>query len=834
VRGHEVDWRAYYGGGTVVDLPTYPFQRQRYWLTPARRTDVAGVGLDPVEHPLLGAAVELSDDSFVLAGVLTATALAEAGPHVVLAEAALAAARHAGVTGVTELVPEVPPERPGPLRVTVDGAGFIIASRPNGTWVEHATGQLSAEPGDGGALPTAVLRSALDDLAPARPVRWTNLTVHRADPAVDVEIAHHDSGHVRIALVDHDGTVTMEAELELGGDAGPSVGDALFHLEDRRVPTRETTDVPGDWAVLGDDEVGLLDGLDGLRRHRTLAELLDSARGRPDVLLHPLTYPDTGNPAADTHTMAQRVLKLAQHWLRDGALAPCRLVFVATGVDRDVVLATAWGLVRSAISEYPDRFGLVTLDGDRRSARAFPYALLAGTTELTATGGVVTTPTLVRTRGVTPTCRRWAGPVLVTGGTGGLGALAARHLVTTHGVRRLLLVSRRGPAAPGAAELRAELLDLGAQDVTVAACDVTDRDALAELLAGTDPAHPLRAVIHTAGVLDDGVLPALTPERLDGVLAPKVDAAWHLHELTRDLDLDTFVLYSSISGLLGPPAQANYAAGNSGLNALARLRRHLGLPAVSLAWGLWAQDSGMIGTLDAHDRERVARTGVVPMTEAEGMALFDLALAHDRAVQAPVRLDPAALRAIDAPPPVLRALVRAPRRTPGEQRPAADRIAALAPADRRQAVLDLVTAQAANVLGHADPTEVDPGRRFADLGVDSLAATQLRNAVSAAAGVPLPAGVVFDHPTPAALADFVCGLRWPDQEREDGSALAALDRLEAALRTGDAGGDEVVDRLERLLIELRPPADYGDLDADDLDTIPVDRLYDIIDQGTEL
>ncbi|QDY11618.1 hypothetical protein FJK98_13675 [Micromonospora sp. HM134] len=242
----------------------------------------------------------------------------------------------------------------------------------------------------------------------------------------------------------------------------------------------------------------------------------------------------------------------------------------------------------------------------------------------------------------------------------------------------------------------------------------------------------------------------------------------------------------------------------------------------------------MIGTLDAHDRERVARTGVVPMTEAEGMALFDLALAHDRAVQAPVRLDPAALRAVDAPPPVLRALVRTPRRTPGEQQPAADRIAALAPADRRQAVLDLVTAQAAKVLGHADPTEVDPGRRFADLGVDSLAATQLRNAVSAAAGVPLPAGVVFDHPTPAALADFVCGLRWPDQERGDGSTMAALDRLEAALRTGDAGGDEVVDRLERLLIELRPPADYGDLDTDDLDTIPVDRLYDIIDQGTEL
>nr|WP_194821785.1 type I polyketide synthase [Micromonospora sp. S-DT3-3-22] len=834
VRGHDVDWRAYYGGGKVVDLPTYPFQRQRYWLTPAPRTDVAGVGLDPVEHPLLGAAVELSDDSFVLAGVLTATALAEAGPHVVLAEAALAAARHAGVTGVTQLVPEVPPERPGPLRVTVDGAGFTIASRPNGTWVEHATGQLSAEPGDGGALPTAVLRSALDDLAPARPVRWTNLTVHRAAPAVDVEIAHHDTGHVRIALVDHDGTVTTEAEIELGDDAGPSVGDALFHLEDRRVPTRETSGVPGDWAVLGDDELGLLDGLGGLRRHRTLAELLDSTAGRPDVLLHPLTYPDTGDPAADTHTMAQRVLKLAQHWLRDEALAPCRLVFVASGVDRDVVLATAWGLVRSAISEYPDRFGLVTLDGDRRSARAFPYALLAGTTELTATGGAVTTPTLVRSRGVAPSPRRWSGPVLVTGGTGGLGALAARHLVTTHGVRRLLLVSRRGPAAPGAAELRAELLDLGAQDVTVAACDVTDRDALAELLAGTDPAHPLRAVIHTAGVLDDGVLPALTPERLDTVLAPKIDAAWHLHELTRDLDLDAFVLYSSISGLLGPPAQANYAAGNSGLDALARLRRHLGLPAVSLAWGLWAQDSGMIGTLDAHDRERVARTGVVPMTEAEGMALFDLALAHDRAVQAPVRLDPAALRAVDAPPPVLRALVRTPRRTPGEQQPAADRIAALAPADRRQAVLDLVTAQAAKVLGHADPTEVDPGRRFADLGVDSLAATQLRNAVSAAAGVPLPAGVVFDHPTPAALADFVCGLRWPDQERGDGSAMAALDRLEAALRTGDAGGDEVVDRLERLLIELRPPADYGDLDTDDLDTIPVDRLYDIIDQGTEL
>ncbi|MCM3885186.1 beta-ketoacyl reductase, partial [Frankia sp. R82] len=498
--------------------------------------------------------------------------------------------------------------------------------------------RLAAGAGAGNPFPAAALRAALDGLAPAVPVHWTDLATPGAAPVAGTELEPLGDGRVRFVMLDDAGAVVAEATARLSEAARP---DSLFQLADRPLALAPAA-VLGDWAVLGADELGLLDGLDGPRRYSTLAQMLDSPLGRPDVLLHPLTYPDTGDPAADAHTLAQRVLRLAQHWVRDEALAPARLVFATGRADDDVVLAAARGLVRSAISEYPDRFGLVALDGDPRSARALPAAL-AGAAELALVEGVATVPALVRAPGTPADARRLAGTALITGGTGGLGALVARHLVTEHDVGRLVLVSRRGPRAPGATELADELRALGA-DVTMVACDVADRSALAGVLAGVDPAHPLTAVIHTAGVLDDGVLPTITAERLDRVLAPKVDAAWHLHELTRDLDLEAFVLYSSVSGLLGPPAQASYAAGNCFLDALARLRRAAGLPAVSLAWGLWEQDSGMIGTLDAQERERVARTGIVPLTSAEGMALFDLALDQDRALLAPARFDLAAPR----------------------------------------------------------------------------------------------------------------------------------------------------------------------------------------------
>ncbi|MGW2191891.1 beta-ketoacyl reductase, partial [Streptosporangium sp. NPDC001682] len=242
--------------------------------------------------------------------------------------------------------------------------------------------------------------------------------------------------------------------------------------------------------------------------------------------------------------------------------------------------------------------------------------------------------------------RRWnpEGTVLITGGTGGLGALFARHLVAERGVRHLLLTSRRGLEAPGAVELQAELIAHGVE-VTVAACDMADRDQVAALLAGVDAEHPLTAVIHTAGVLDDGTIPSLAPERLDTVLRPKVDAAWHLHELTRGEDLADFIMFSSVAGVIGAPGQGNYAAANSFLDALAQQRRAAGLPALSLAWGAWAQDSGMTGTLSDGDMERLARAGTPPLAPEQGIALFEVAVRSSEPVVAPVRLDLPVLRA---------------------------------------------------------------------------------------------------------------------------------------------------------------------------------------------
>ncbi|MGW7360595.1 type I polyketide synthase, partial [Streptomyces sp. NPDC054802] len=359
-----------------------------------------------------------------------------------------------------------------------------------------------------------------------------------------------------------------------------------------------------------------------------------------------------------------------------------------------------------------------------------------------------------------PRRRNPEGTVLITGGAGELGGTLARHLVTEHGVRHLLLVGRRGPDSPRASELRSELTALGAE-VTVAACDAADRTALAALLATVSPDHPLTAVVHAAGVLDDGIITSLTPERLHTVLRPKADAAWNLHELTRDLDLADFVLFSSAAGTFGNAGQGNYAAANTFLDGLARHRQAAGLPATSLAWGLWAQASEMTGHLDDGDRDRARSTGGLPLGTRDGLALFDAALAARRPLLVPVRLDHAALRgrAPDALPSILRTLFRGtPARRAVESGPGPaegglrQRLAALPATDRRTVLVDLVASYAAAVLGHTDTGPVHAGKAFRDLGFDSLTAVELRNRLAAAAGLRLPATLVFDHPTPDALA----------------------------------------------------------------------------------
>ncbi|MGW1863892.1 SDR family NAD(P)-dependent oxidoreductase, partial [Streptomyces collinus] len=350
--------------------------------------------------------------------------------------------------------------------------------------------------------------------------------------------------------------------------------------------------------------------------------------------------------------------------------------------------------------------------------------------------------------------------VLVTGGTGGLGALVARHLVTEHGVRRLLLVGRRGIDAPGAGQLRDELTEAGAT-VTLAACDVADRAALAAVLDAVPEEHPLTAVVHAAGIVDDGTFEDLTPDRIGTVLAPKADGAWHLHELTRDLLLSAFVLFSSAAGFLDGAGQANYAAANTFLDALAEHRRLSGLPATSLGWGLWPREHGMGAGLSDVAVHRVTRLGLRELSVAENLAMLDAAVRSGEAFTAPLWFDAHALRGRPGGvPPLLRTLVRAPaRRTAGTG--GADptgtaslgrRLAELPEEQRRDHLLNLVRGQVAAVLGHSGADAIEAERAFNDLGFDSLAAVELRNSLNTDTGLRLSATLVFDYPTPLALA----------------------------------------------------------------------------------
>ncbi|MEV5583921.1 type I polyketide synthase, partial [Streptomyces parvus] len=500
---------------------------------------------------------------------------------------------------------------------------------------------------------------------------------------------------------------------------------------------------------------------------------------------------DPGQPVADSaHSAVQEVLHHVQHWLADEPYADARLVVVTRGAvttrGEDVTgLAAAgvWGLVRAAQCEEPGRFVLLDIDDQPLPVEDVLAAIDAGEEQLAVREGRVHAPGVVRAvppaepdgpaRSAGTDTRHDAGTpspgvrgqldtegtVLVTGGTGVLGALVARHLVAEHGVRHLLLTSRRGEEAPGATELTAELAESGAQ-VTVVACDAGDRDAVARLVAGIPAAHPLTAVIHTAGVLDDGTIPSLTPERTAAVLRPKVDAAWHLHELTAHCDLAAFVLFSSLAGTLDNAGQAGYAAANTFLDALAAHRRAQGRPGTSLAWGFWQQRSGLTSHLTDADTARLARSGDLGLTAEQGLALFDAALHSDEALLLPVRLDAAALRAQGADlPALLRGLVPAPvRRTVTANRSGAGTsaleaaTAGLPEPELLRYLTDLVREHAASVLGHADAVAVDARRAFKDLGFDSLAAVGLRNRLTSATGLKLPATLVFDHPNSEAVA----------------------------------------------------------------------------------
>ncbi|MGY1503359.1 type I polyketide synthase [Streptomyces sp. QTS52] len=438
------------------------------------------------------------------------------------------------------------------------------------------------------------------------------------------------------------------------------------------------------------------------------------------------------------------------------------------------------------------------------------------------------------------------GTVLVTGGTGTLGARVARHLAGRHGVRRLVLTSRSGADAPGVPELLAGLAADGAT-AQVAACDIGDRTAVSALLDRlTADGHRLTGVVHCAGTVDDGVLTSLTPDRLDPVLHAKAHGARHLHELTRGLDLHHFVLFSSASATFGAPGQANYCAANAYLDALAEQRRADGLPAVSIAWGLWEETSGMTAALGERDRERLRRTGTAALPTARALALFDTALTAAAATVTAAPLDPAALRARYREQP-LPALLRelagpVPRRAAAAVRqlpePGADfaaRLAALPEEERHLHVLGLVLDRTAQVLGHADAAEVDPDQAFKDQGFDSLTAVELRNQLRAATGLAAQATLIFDHPSPVALAEHLLRQAVPAGPGPEELLRRDLDRLETAaeaLLPDHPAHAEVADRLRRILHRLDAATTTAADDPDDdatLGAAGADELLAYID-----
>ncbi|MFE7490544.1 SDR family NAD(P)-dependent oxidoreductase, partial [Kitasatospora sp. NPDC057541] len=617
------------------------------------------------------------------------------------------------------------------------------------------------------------------------PFSWRGVRLHAGGVrALRVRLLPLDADTIAITAADADGRAVLSVETltvrALSRDQLPTAAaPAADHLFDLAWAEAPAVEPPARWAVVGggsDPEPAAFAArfaAPGYPDLAALAAAVDDGAPLPDaVLLAPRSGQDPAAGPQAVRAAVHEALAVAQAWLADERFAAACLVVTTRGAlavngtePPDPAAAAVWGLIRSARSEHPDRFALLDLEADAgrpdgtdpADARLDAIAAAGALPEAALRGAALLVPRLRRAPALpaapTPPEPADGGTVLVTGGTGALGALVARHLVAAYGVRHLLLVSRRGADAPGALALRDELAAAGAR-ADFAACDVADRAELARVLAAVPAEHPLTAVVHLAAVVDDGLLPALTPERVDRVLRPKADAALHLHDLTADLDLRAFVLFSSAAGLTGNPGQAAYSAANLVLDALAQRRRALGLPAVSLQWGLWEQDSTLTAGLGTTDRQRMARSGVQPLDAGLGLALFDAALARPEAVLAPVRLDPARLGGEDLPPVLAGLAARRPgaeRPGPGTGRALVRRLAAAPVAEQERQLVDLVRTHAAAVLGHRDGGAIDPDRAFSELGLDSLAALELRNRLNGAAGLRLPATVLFDHPSAGAL-----------------------------------------------------------------------------------
>jgi polyketide synthase 7 len=784
VRGLTPQWT--HEPACFTELPTYPFERKRFWLTPSRSTRD--------EHAVLELA---GSDELVLTDRVSVASHPWLADHRVLDEVilpgtawlefALRAGAAAKCATVEELTLESPLVLPDDSAATVqlrvgapDNAGrrtLTLHARVDGAgWVRHGAGVLSPTHTESEVLepwppvdaevvqynglypalvgrglrygPTfqglrgvwrrddvlfaevacpvstrgfvihpALLDSALHAMGftgeatetegPVLPFAWTGVTAHATEPAtLRVRLRGSVDG-LRLSVADGDGRPVLSVDSLV---LRPAVAqsdvphDALFRI--KWVEVRPASVAPETIATVGFDT-----------GHFPAYPNLEALPGLPGAVV---VACGGGSVREATH----HALELVQWWSARPELSATKLVFRTTGAAAvtpgddvpDLAGAAVIGLVRSAQNEDPGRF--VLLDADEITPLTLAAALAADEPEVALRGGRVLARRLVRAfpRGATTFADD---TVLITGGTGTLGGLLARHLVTTHGVRRLVLVSRSGHAP--------ELTALGA---TVVACDVTDRAAMAELLA----THRPTVIIHAAGVLDDRVVTAMTPERLDAVLAPKAEAALLLHELAQD---QLLVLFSSAAATEGSAGQSNYAAANAVLDALAHHRRARGMPAVSLAWGQWAERSGMTRHLDAAEGA---------LSTKEALALFDAAVALPEPVLVPAVLDPRGQHR-----PLLRELFD----RPGQDGSLRQLLDLLAEPDREQALLDLVLEKVAVTLGHDGTDELRPQAEFLEMGVDSLAAVRIRNHLAGALDVRLRPTVVFDHTTPLLLVEHL-------------------------------------------------------------------------------
>ncbi|MCZ7432820.1 type I polyketide synthase [Streptomyces sp. WMMC1477] len=848
-------------------LPTYPFQHQRFWISPTRTASAGGR-----DHSFLDAAVPLADAGGVLLtgsfGLSTHPWLADHAvvgtvllPGASMVEMALHAAQQVGCSQVDEITLSEPLPVPssGSVQVQVqiaapDESGrrtFTLHSRSEGgtdlPWTRHAEGVLSTEAGAAPAAPVHRPESAdpvdvgagyarLDGrgygYGPAfRGLRglWRHGEVVHADVALPEEL-HEEAARFSLhpALLDavlHAALLAGEGEgepgrtllpfawsgvrlhavgatslrirvapvgedavaLEMTDPAGGPVASverldlrpaAVERLRELQAPqggglygvewaglTAPQDTGPGRWAVLGRTTWRPRPGCPAF------AELsaLGGADSEPEAVFALLDADATADPSSDAaapeavHAACEATLRLLRDWIAEESSEGVRLVLTTRRSTPDALRAPLHALARTTAAENPNHpITLLTLD-DTATPQHIAAALATGEPELGLDGGRITAPRLTPLAVSDHAAPEWDpdGTVLVTGGTGALGRLVATHLARRHGMRHLLLASRSGPGAEGAAELRDELAALGAT-ATIAACDIADPAAVDRLLASVPGDRPLTAVVHTAGVLDDALTANLTDRQLHTVLTPKVDAAHHLLRAARHHPLKALVLFSSVTATLPSPGQANYAAANAYLDALAMSD---GPSTATIAWGLWDQPTGMTTHMSRADVARMARSGVSALETEDGLALFDRAISHGPGHTVAARLNPGAFRNASAPedvPAVLRRLVRVPpRRAAGGLQPTspggsfAERLAGLSPEERKKEALRLVRTHAATVLGHASPEQVDTQQAFKELGFDSLTAVELRNRLSEAVGRRLPTTLVFDHPTPTAVAAFL-------------------------------------------------------------------------------